>query len=369
MKFIRTFVWTCVACLIVPFYQANAFAYKTENYAVKVSFSDTEQAKWMVYEAFLLLHKIHKKNEALIQFAIKALDKSRSPSEIYDLNLKFQATKQLLEETLNAKNFIYLRIFDQLVTIEINDDGNGNSLFFDLPKTTLESLGIADDDLSSLDSVNDAIIHLQNAINTIDELFPLDNSETQLKRFALKTGSKETQEMNTFYMSSFEDSKKLLSALVVAHANIKDQLIGLMALADKAAATPSPKELDMLDQEFQELKYELATTFIFGFPLHQLKLFNDSMLTFQTQGATRNYQFTKLDLTVLNIENDSILDFNSTFDTIEHLAYVYTWIRDWLISGDTPFAPSEFKFTKKDLARLKFANNREVLNRDFNLKH
>lgn len=315
---------------------SNAIASDKNKYAAVIYLPDEDTAKWLVYSTYLNIAKIDNKIDKLFKLTTLALDATQSPSDLYNLESKFQQRKQDLDQALNMTQSLSAFNNDRII-IKINDDGYGQHFLFDLPRMNIQDLGLQFDDLTTADNAQNAIIHVKAAINRMNALLPSSSEENSLNKFSDPRGISHDK-LNKFYIASADDSKAIIESLVSLNKLLTSKLDNMLDLASQATSGKhTPAETAYFDIEFQADKQELNRMLASSCQFGNIKMFNDNKLKFKVDGQVREYQFTKLDLNILNIKNDSILDSSAATSTFNHLQLIRAWLTNWIVSGTAPF--------------------------------
>ncbi|KTD49394.1 hypothetical protein Lrub_0493 [Legionella rubrilucens] len=332
MKGFRQFAVFTALCLMGL--SSTLFATASPHTAT-IYFTDPDSAKWIVYNAHLSLADINKKLNKSAVLALKSLNGTRSSTERYYLDLKFQVNKSKIQKEISTKRVWFSALNGNPVMIEI--DREKDILRFYLPKISLVDLGIAEDDLTSLGNAKLALNHIQTAISKLDELLPSDRTDSALNPFMVNEPG-EGQTDNVLLVSTREGSDQLVASLVELHHNLNSQLSGnLKTLAEKALLSDNPGSLD---EAFQQHKKNLQRLLEMGRPIGNIALFTNNQLQFKDNGITYQYVFPMLDLKVMNIQNDSVLDFADSSAALAHLNQAVNWMHNWVVSGNTPYETS-----------------------------
>lgn len=339
----------------------TAFADSKSEYAAVIYFSSEDSAKWLVYNAYSSLARIDNKLDKLIHPTIQAIDGTISSSDRYYLDLKFQSRKHDIDDVFNKSTTWFNAFNDEEITVEINDDGYGRHFLFNLPKMNIVDLGIVADDLLSVEDANTAIAHITSARHKLNSILPLGENEAAMTKFNTNKTFNLTNK-NKFSVVSQKDSQAILISL----DNIKHHLMGdldiMMKLAnDAATGKHTQQEIQELDAQFQGLTGELSRILAAGCRFGNIKTFNGNSLQFQTDGNNRIYLFTKLNLDVFNLKNDSIAHRSLAQASLEHLFFARTWVRDWMITGTASAEVIKNKNVLNELAFLNLTDKERVI--------
>lgn len=335
MKFFKFSQFIFAGCSIILFTHTPAFALNQNNYPAIISFSDTETAKSLVYTSYMNLADIDKKLKSMQNLTLDALSGTKPSSEMYYLDLKFQSKKHDLATLLN-ESIIWFQIFSEdNITIEINNDGNGEHLIFNLPKTTMADLGLTPINITSADNAKLAAVHINTAIDQINSLLPSNLDSKNLSKFNKIDSTIGSSKLS---ISSIDDSKAILQSLVKTNKQLNYLLNRLLAIANSAATGEhTTQELNDLDMEFQSLFSELDRTLHYSCHIGNIKRFNDTKLTFKIDEESHVYTFTKIDLNIMNLTKDIISNGEAAQQTFKDLKAAFNWIKEWSVSGNTSF--------------------------------
>lgn len=304
--------------------------------AAKIYFTDTDSAKWMVYRAHLGLAELDKKLQKLIHTTLKSLSGTRSTTERYELDLKFQANKPTVEKSINALRLWLPALNENHVVIDLHETADGRPLRFDLPQLNLNNLGLAEDDLTTIDHAQTAINHIVTAILKVDSLLPADTTSHTLDHFVMDERTVEAKANPVLLIGTRQGSEDVLNSLTGLHHDlIEDFLKRLQDIAERAVSSKNPARFD---EEFQQYKRNWQLLLEIGRPIGNITVFNDNQLQFQIDDRVYDYAFPKLNLDVMNMKNDTILDFPDASATLSHLHQAVYWMHNWTVFGNTPYS-------------------------------
>lgn len=360
MTLLRLLKLIAFVCVLQFIGFANVFANNTSQYAAVIYFPSNETAQWMVYHAYSSLAKIDEKIDKLTHSTIEALDYSKSPSDRYYLDLKFQTHKHDLDGVIN-QGTTWFDAFNDEITIEINDDGYGNHRVFNLPIMRIVDLGIVSDDLTSVENAKSAIAHVNAARDKIKSILTIgvqDATQTNL----VNTKSNNLSDKNKFYVASSKDSQAILNSLNNINDFFMREFDQMLKIAtDAATGTHTQQEMLYLDAGFQMWISDLASTMDKGFSVGNIKTFNDNRLTFQLAGNSRTYHFTKLNLDAFDLKNDHITTLDSAYIAFDKLIRAKYWVRDWTVTGTSPVEPIKIKLGLNELGWLNLTDKERVI--------
>lgn len=313
----------------------TTYAKDTNNYNAAISFADVETAKSIVYRAHMELASIDKVINKMQNLALKVMSGTVPNSELYFLDIKFQDNKHSLDKILNQGTFWFTAFNSKEIAIEVFYSGEHYS--FLLPKMTIEDLFISTDDVSSVDHAKTSITNINNANDKISSLLPDNIIIGSLKKFASPFKQDASQYPVTLSVSTSEDTKTLMRSLVDLNHQLKEMLNRMISIANEAATGEhSASEMANFNTEFQSLKAELNRRLQYSCVFGDINRFNNNKLSFKWDGHDREYVFTKLNLSLLNLQNDTILDSTASERSSSDISLVHTWLQDWIISGNSP---------------------------------
>lgn len=336
MKLLTGF-YSLVCCGMLVFCPVtNSFAKSDSDYVASISYSSSSQATSTVYNSYRQLYTLERKLEALSKYAIRALNDTLTSDDLYYLDLKFQAQKHRVGRLLNQSVINFPLISENEYFIDIRNDGKGNHLKIHLNFNALDKQ-IWADQLSTAAEAQQAIYDIDNMLQAIHEMLPLDTRNTgKNANHDSTTWSQTDRKLNEFKIARQEDSDALLKSLIHLHDQLTSRLHRLRELALQAANESQPNPYrDQINDEFQAILIEFGME-VSTSSIGNVTIFNDNQFKLYIDGKSKNYYFPRLDLNTLNLADANLSTRVNAVESWIHLIIFYEWLEEWTVTGKSP---------------------------------
>lgn len=260
---------------------------------------------------------------------------------------KFQVQKRKLDKILSESTYD-VTLFSG-TTIEVQNDGQGNSYSFTFPNTDLAGLGISEDDnIATPDAAATAAQDIQTAINNIETMFPADSSIGSLKAFAHKKPVLNASiNGGVITINGSDNARALLDGLSDDHYIFMYYLTHMLDMAKDAAAGTGQVD----DETFQDYKFTLDY-FVHIADVYGMNIFNGGNMQVTVDNVTRTYETPVVSSSTFGLDGANLNDQQSVYDAFYGLIDGLNWMGEWMVTGKTP---SLKKVDKYDLARPVFS--------------
>lgn len=268
--------------------------------------------------------------QQMFDLASKAASQTYSPSQLQEMNQKFQEYKKKYAEKLAGIQVTGPMIFDHGNFIFTKDN---KKIVIDLAPKDPEALGISDDNLLSVASAKTAVNHLEIASINVDNWLQGVGTDKSIKKSMNSNIYFNYYSLNLKTDASVES---ILQSLEACRNDISSQLVQLTALAVKATSdTITPDERSNLDVQFQDLINELGRVVHVGYYFTNLKIFDGGNLGVQdVKGNAYTFGLPELTLESLGISQDDISTPSSGEQALFHLESISDRIHIWLVTGN-----------------------------------
>lgn len=320
-----------LVCILISIgIASSAFANQRlidSGYTVITTNEPADDLSWAVMNAH------HTASRAYDLIAGPMFDAAINAAQGNDINYQnhvFQFQKQTLNKIL-AESTFYVSLFAD-TTIQIANDGYGNSFTFFYPKGDLATYGILQsDNIDTVENSEIALKHINTMIDNVNALFPSDILLGSMKAFASKSTSvKSSVSGGEIIIKGTDSIDAILDSLVYQRTNLMNSLMQMKKLALEGIAGRAV-DSKSFDNHKQYLEYAIESACVYG-----MRLFNGGSLKVHLGDQTKTYDLPKLSTTTFNLDNSVLTNNRTTSSSLQNLFFSAYWIRDWTVTGHAP---------------------------------
>lgn len=306
-----------------------------------ITVKDPENISSAVMEAY---HTVFIASELLERDMYNSIADAYRRDDIQYQDQVFQLQKRTLNKLLTESDF-YLTLFAD-TTIQIANDGYGNSYSFFFPKGGMTALGLLPtDNIDTVENANISLSHINTIIYNLNSLLPSDLTSSSLKAFASKSTSvKPNISGGEMIIKGTDSVDAILNSLVREKAFYMNNLNEMKRYAEAVIAGQKGNR-----EGFASCLASLDS-FIGGSSIWGIRVFNGGSFKVRIGDQTKTYDMPKLSITTFNLDNDVLTNDTTIQNASTHVLKALHWIRYWAITGH---APTEDMQNISDQALLK----------------
>lgn len=190
---------------------------------------------------------------------------------------------------------------------------------------------------------NTRINRVDNAKEALKALSAADQKLVSLltpKEVPASNFDEKQDELNMLKIKHPESYIAITNSLKQALTFYRTILTRMGEYANKSASGKySEVQMQHLNTEYESLVYELSREIKFSNQtINFLKIFNNNELILNIHNQIqKKYYMPELSLSILELENDAIYDFNSSIKSYNDIEAAMRWILDWNITGQEEF--------------------------------
>lgn len=331
MSFIKTIQILGLSSVLI----AAGYAAEITVPPVVITYSNSADTTQFIKASYRTTLDLEKQVLKLFQLIVDAA----SAGTNQEVDAQFQAKKYEIEKKIN-KSRLSLDVFSQQqeeITINIHDV-NGNQLKFKLHCLLAEALNIMQTNVSTQENASAAVHSLKEALAVIDNMLPSNSQYAGIEKFIVLDEEIPQSFTNQITLLNHEDSSVLIESLVTLNWQIRKDLMNMLHLAQFVVQGGlTGDELLELGRDYDSKIWDfIYNIWGSGYKIKtNIPLFHDMNLQFRLHDKIYNYFFPKIDLAALHLDSDNILEPSSAWLALDHIVYTYTWLTEWIITGNT----------------------------------
>lgn len=321
-----------LACITLSAF-STSFATTNSNYAGVLH--DANDGLSLLEDAQYSMLSINNSKELskMIELANKAASCTYASSDLAVFDAKFQQYKNKYAAKLADNRLAGAKIFNSGNLI-INK--GQKSVVVDLMPRDTSRLGIASDNISTIESAKTAINHLDIAITNMTHWIQESNEKININKSFSDAKSKENKYFNSaqLYFKTYIGTETTLQDIEGVRNEIINMLIQIQTMAIQAASDKTtPAERADLATQFSALSSEINRV-VYTATFSYIRPFDGSQLDIhETNGTVKSYDLPELTLKSVGIKDDDVLTCSGAQKSLQDLSSIQDKISIWLATG------------------------------------